>query len=667
MSQDARSASEILALLGAACEDGVQNEELRRLESLIGDDESSLRLLSDYFRLHAELALRFRGEAALCESLRSLEAATGMAVLDDMSATVNPLDAPSAINDLSGGPAEASPSVRFPGFAPFDDHVPATLGCFSSGWPLAYLVATVILGVGLVIGSVMHISPPEQVAVQLPSSSTIHYPPSTSHSAVGRITGMADCEIVASGQWPAASEDKLPSPVYGRGAGGEGGLHLQSAVHLHDRFVLRSGLLEITYDTGARVILQGPVTYDVDSAAGGYLSIGRLTARLGEREEGRGERIAINHQSTVNNRQYPSPLFTITTPTAVVTDLGTEFGVEVRRDHREDVVVLQGRVRVAINNGQDGSGQTRTLKAGQLARIAGRAAGTDSRAVSLSVDTMSAESAKRFVRVLPSHGRSSTEIVAGNNLVLWLKADAITGCNDGDSVSTWRDSSDRHNHMYRLSETSPRFVSGAHSGLHGMPAVRFAGHEQLCGVLDTDPRTPGIQPLSEPFVLLSVVRNTGDNKDAPIRGYLGGGRTRLAFGLNCFPSGEANLPPNSFWTWAPYLRCSVGQTNSLNTNWNIHAYTFADMTQPHWTWRCNGMPVASVGMTDDTPRSYGDEAVYIGSTGNDEFWVGDIVEVLLYNRMLTELELHQVERYLAKKYAIETTRALPRAAENAQR
>jgi hypothetical protein len=54
----------------------------------------------------------------------------------------------------------------------------------------------------------------------------------------------------------------------------------KSSVSLGDKFALASGLMEITYDTGARVILQGPVTYEVESATGGYLSLGKLTARV---------------------------------------------------------------------------------------------------------------------------------------------------------------------------------------------------------------------------------------------------------------------------------------------------------------------------------------------------------------------------------------------------
>ena len=49
---------------------------------------------------------------------------------------------------------------------------------------------------------------------------------------------------------------------------------------------LTSGLLEISYDSGAKVILQGPCRYEVDSPAGGFLSLGKLTARVEQKGEG---------------------------------------------------------------------------------------------------------------------------------------------------------------------------------------------------------------------------------------------------------------------------------------------------------------------------------------------------------------------------------------------
>ena len=163
-----------------------------------------------------------------------------------------------------------------------------TWGFFSSDWPVAYLIATVIFGIGLLIGSPVYVSQPVQVARQSSVPSRVDAEPK--RETVGRITGMADCrwekgsgfrvqssEPVSVGQWQwsgaAATESILnPQPIL-------------ALVSLGDKFVLSSGLMEITYDTGAKVILQGPVKYEVESSNGGFLSVGKLTARL-ERKSG---------------------------------------------------------------------------------------------------------------------------------------------------------------------------------------------------------------------------------------------------------------------------------------------------------------------------------------------------------------------------------------------
>ena len=61
--------------------------------------------------------------------------------------------------------------------------------------------------------------------------------------------------------------------------------------------------MEITYDTGAKVILQGPVTYEVESMTAGILSLGKLTARVGEE----GARPGTNAQSNLQINLIPNP------------------------------------------------------------------------------------------------------------------------------------------------------------------------------------------------------------------------------------------------------------------------------------------------------------------------------------------------------------------------
>ena len=118
-------------------------------------------------------------------------------------------------------------------------------------------------------------------------------------------------------------------------------------VCLGDKFALASGLMEITYDTGARVILQGPVTYEVESKDGGFLSLGKLTAKAGEGRRPKTERIEELSDSSSSFIVHRSS-FAVRTPTAIVTDLGTEFGVEVDKQGHTTSHVFRGVVRVQM-------------------------------------------------------------------------------------------------------------------------------------------------------------------------------------------------------------------------------------------------------------------------------------------------------------------------------
>ena len=293
------------------------------------------------------------------------------------------------------------------------------LGYLSSGWPMAYLVATAMLAIGLWGLSNTYISPSAQVADSMPFSGNRHTAGSNDEKTliVGRISGMIDCK------WLVRSEDSLSSPAYERAAGHEGGLSKSNALHspvfLGDRFDIRSGLLEITYDTGAKIILQGPVEYEVESSAGGYLAIGKLTAQL-EKEnqklpspacERRGER-GLNQSDGLHSA---APLFAVRTPTATVTDLGTEFGVEVDKQGTTTSHVFRGSVNVQYSSANGKSaGDSRVLHKGETAVVKG--SGTDRRIMGVRNFTSS-----RFVRNIPGQSNPTiktfdlVDVVAGGN------------------------------------------------------------------------------------------------------------------------------------------------------------------------------------------------------------------------------------------------------------
>jgi len=143
---------------------------------------------------------------------------------------------------------------------------------------------------------------------------------------VGQITGMNAC------QWGAGA---ARAGFYDRFCIGQ-------------KFHLEAGLLELTYDTGFKAILQGPVKYEVTSANGGLLALGRLPGQAAT-ERARG--------------------FAVDTPTASVTDLGTEFGAEVAPDGRMETVVFSGEVRLVTTTPQGTMGAGQLLRAGEAARV----------------------------------------------------------------------------------------------------------------------------------------------------------------------------------------------------------------------------------------------------------------------------------------------------------
>jgi ferric-dicitrate binding protein FerR (iron transport regulator) len=85
---------------------------------------------------------------------------------------------------------------------------------------------------------------------------------------------------------------------------------------------LQRGLAEIRFQSGARVVLEGPAGLELLTGKSARLLHGKLTAQVPE----------------------PAKGFQITAPHGKVIDLGTEFGMAVRPDGATDVYVFAGMV-----------------------------------------------------------------------------------------------------------------------------------------------------------------------------------------------------------------------------------------------------------------------------------------------------------------------------------
>ncbi len=309
-----------------------------RLQALLEADAANRRV---YLELMDQFALLEweKGEGPEIGDAGFGARGSGLGIRElPISASHEPLSRPSI-----------SPSSALPPLT--TSHYPLA-GNFVGGPVFSYMVATVILGVMLLGAWAYTITRERQAVDNTKPSATSGYGPELVF--VGRVTGMKDC------RWADPSTQT----------------YIGSSVPLDRKYALSAGLMEITYDTGAKVILEGPCTYQVESGAGGYLKLGKLTARIvstglaasaasGKRSEARGRNSRPKTQEL--RPQSEISKFSVRTPTAIVTDLGTEFGVEVNENGNTMSYVFRGAVKIRQVGTISNSGQT-ILHAQQAAR-----------------------------------------------------------------------------------------------------------------------------------------------------------------------------------------------------------------------------------------------------------------------------------------------------------
>ncbi len=356
--------------------DGLHSkEDSRQLNDILRTDVNACRRYVAYMKLHGRLTWgEGRGsgdEGRGMAGSPAIDLPVGAAVEHPVGTAV----------ELPSGqwPRTPNPEAPIPPIVldlSSTTHYPLPTSHFSVGsWAFSYMVATVIMGVMLLGFWAYEITHHQHIA-EAPSQSA----PSDARTEmvfVGRITGMVDV------QW---SDDPRYLPPLGF-----------AHVPLDRKYILDSGLLEITYDSGAKVILQGPCSYEVESTAGGYLALGKLTAKVAKkRSEVRGQRSDHYPLSTTHY-----PLFSVRTPTALITDLGTEFGVEVSEDGLSEFRVFQGAVEVAALRNGKAVGQPRKLVEGQAARVFWDGDG-DASSPNARIVVAGRTDSRGFVRALPA-------------------------------------------------------------------------------------------------------------------------------------------------------------------------------------------------------------------------------------------------------------------------
>ncbi len=508
-------------------------------------------------------------------------------------------------------PRAPNPEPPFPSLS--TTNYPPPTAPFVGSWAFSYMVATVIMGVAILGFWAYKITHHQHIA-EAPSQSA----PSEARQDmvfVGRITGMVDVK------W---SDDPryLPPPGY-------------AYVPLGRKYKLDSGLLEITYDSGAKVILEGPCTYEVESTAAGYLSLGKLTAKVEkERSEARSQR---SDHYPLPTTHYP--LFAVRTPTAVVTDLGTEFGVEVSKQGRTKTHVFVGKVRLAAIAPSGEAGEGRVLSTGQIGVV---------QSGNAEIVVADAAGSKTFARVMPPRKDVRKALAdAYADLVLSL-----------GPVAYYRmERPDDEKELLTVLDSAP---GGRHGKLSGVGragglerlwcAGRFGGGLELRGEFFGDyviaPRTPDSD--SNQYSFSAWILADGKISGASIAREGGGYRNRFRLHFNLIDGClRARVAPHNRKDGV-YTSATEGESNPFSTGQWQHVAVVADGSVLH-LYR-NGVEVHSApceGVVANPPGKYlllGCDDMAADPTGllPWSFWDGRIDEAAIFHRALNLEEVRQL-------------------------
>ncbi|MEQ8846788.1 hypothetical protein [Botrimarina sp.] len=129
-----------------------------------------------------------------------------------------------------------------------------------------------------------------------------------------------------------------------------------------DLVSIAAGYVQLDYYSGAKLHLVGPCEFVLTGESSGRLQRGKLKGNVSQGN------------------------FLLTTPTARVIDLGTEFGVAVGHDDRTDVCVFDGEVELVSEDGHRPGGRKLLLTKGEAAFVTRGGAVTQMRSAQLADD-----------------------------------------------------------------------------------------------------------------------------------------------------------------------------------------------------------------------------------------------------------------------------------------
>lgn len=241
----------------------------------------------------------------------------------------------------------------------------------------------------------------------------------------------------------------------------------------------------------------------------------------------------------------------------------------------------------------------------------------------------------------PLRGQAQT-LTVQDGLQLWLKADAgVTADGDG-FVTGWNDQTTNANNALQADLTkSPKLVA---NGVNNKPVIRFDGVDDYLEVADSDSISI-IGDMTSFFVIRfadfatyrTIWAKTNSNQPAPVDYYTqpGTGVPRLFRG-----NGVGGAGNNGFADASTALRAN---------SFIMAGFELQDTMATHYL---AAQPIGGGNIVTNLGDS--DTSLLIGTRADFVTKMkGDIAEIVIYDRALTEAERLSVTTYLGQKYNIQ--------------
>ena len=225
--------------------------------------------------------------------------------------------------------------------------------------------------------------------------------------------------------------------------------------------------------------------------------------------------------------------------------------------------------------------------------------------------------------------------IPANGVLLWLAGDDALASATNGKVQSWKNAQVPNGSATAVRpDGMPAAVANA---INGHAAVRFDGTNQMLVT------TIDIGPVRMPEGTVITVFNSNTATPTPLRKVYGddnGGYDRAA-GLD-----NRGEPQN----YTVFTGNGVAGYFQLEPNKNY--LTVDEFGSNEFSGWVNGKATLAKTSAEWAKESLPN--MYIGGTGTsyEEYWNGDVAEIIVYSHLLTDAERTQVEDYLAKKYGI---------------